>query len=242
MIPIGSKLIRITPFNHGETKLMILEIPDFLGRIDIKRLRRIAGEATFLDGRLSNPHNKTKDNQQIDSAAPGYQESSQLIMNAMSRHEGFRNFAMPSRIAPPLLCKYEVGMAYGAHFDVALLPLASMQTMLRSDLSITLFLNDPDSYDGGELVLQLESRKVAIKLPAGGLVVYPSTVLHEVTKVARGQRLVAITFVESQIIDERKRQMIYNLGEVSALEGLTMKAENRMLLDLVRHNLIRMWS
>jgi PKHD-type hydroxylase len=133
-------------------------------------------------------------------------------------------------------------MAYGAHFDVALLPLANLQTALRSDLSVTLFLNDPDSYDGGELVLQLESRNVAIKLPAGGLVVYPSTMLHEVTKVTRGQRLVAITFVESQIIDERKRHMIYNLGEVSALEGLTMKPENRLLLDLVRHNLIRMWS
>ena len=242
MNPFGSKLIQVPQFNHGEAKLMILEIPDFLSRMDTKRLRRIGAEATFLDGRLSNPHNKTKDNQQIDNAAPGYQESSQLVMNAMGRHEGFRNFAMPSKIAPPLLCKYEVGMAYGAHCDVALLPLAKLQTILRSDLSVTVFLSDPESYDGGELVLQLESRKIPIKLPAGGLVVYPSTMLHEVTEVRRGQRLVAITFVESQIIDERKRHMIYNLGEVSALEGLTMKPENRLLLDLVRHNLIRMWS
>lgn len=221
---------------------MILEIPDFLGRIDTKRLRRIAAEATFVDGRLTNPHNETKDNQQIDYAVPGYQESSQLVMSALARHEGFREFAMPNRIAPPLLCKYDVGMAYGTHFDVAMLPLAQMQTLLRSDLSATVFLNDPDSYDGGELVLQLESRKVPIKLPAGGLVVYPSTMLHEVTEVTRGQRLVAITFIESQIIDERKRHMIYTLGEVSALEGLTMQPENRLLLDLVRHNLIRMWS
>ena len=221
---------------------MILEIEDFLSPTELKRLQQIGAEASFLNGRLSNPHNKTKNNEQIDQAAPGYQESSQLIVNALLRDEGFRDFAMPNRIAPPLLCKYEMGMAYGAHSDVALLPLKKLQTILRSDLSLTVFLNDPATYDGGELVLHLESRKVPIKLAAGGLVVYPSTMLHEVAEVTRGQRLVAISFVESQIIDERQRHMIYTLGEVSALEGLTMKPENRMRLDLVRHNLTRMWS
>jgi PKHD-type hydroxylase len=221
---------------------MILEIPKFLGRLETKRLQRIGAESSFLDGRLSNPHNKTKDNQQIDHAAPGYQESSQIILDALNRHEGFRDFSMPNRIAPPLMCKYDEGMAYGVHVDVAFLPLARLKTTLRSDLSLTVFLSDPATYDGGELVLQLESRKVPIKLPAGGLVVYPSTLLHEVAKVTRGQRLVAISFVESQIIDERHRHMIYTLGEVSALEGLSMKPENRMRLELVRHNLIRMWS
>jgi len=221
---------------------MILEIPRFLTRLETRRLQRIGAEATFLDGRLSNPHNKTKDNRQIDHSAPGYQESSQFIMDALDRHEGFRDFAMPNRIAPPLMCKYDEGMAYGAHVDVAMLPLARLNTTLRSDLSVTLFLTDPATYDGGELVLQFESRRVPIKLPAGGLVVYPSTMLHEVAKVTRGQRLVAITFVESQIIDERHRHMIYTLGEVSALEGLNMQPENRMRLELVRHNLIRMWS
>ncbi len=221
---------------------MILEIPDLLSSLELKRLQQIGAESSFVNGRISNPHNKTKNNQQIDNAAPGYQESSQLLMNAFVRHEGFRDFAMPVKIAPPLLCKYDPGMAYGAHFDVALLPLKEIQTVLRSDISVTVFLHDPASYDGGELVLHLESRKVPIKLPAGSMVAYPSTMLHEVAKVTRGQRLVAITFIESQIIDERQRHMIYTLGEVSALEGLTMKPENRNRLDLVKHNLIRMWS
>lgn len=221
---------------------MILEIDDFLLPEEVQRLQQIGAESTFLDGRLSNPHNKTKNNEQIDAATPGYQESSKLLMNALLRHEDFRNFAMPNKIAPPMMCKYEEGMAYGAHSDVALLPLQKLKMILRSDLSLTVFLNDPDSYEGGELVLHLESRKVPVKLPAGGLVVYPSTMLHEVSEVTRGQRLVAITFVESQIIDERQRHIIYSLGEVSALEGLTMKPENRMRLDLIRHNLIRMWS
>ena len=221
---------------------MILEIPDLLTPLELKRLQQIGSEANFVNGRLSNPHNKTKNNQQIDHDAPGYQESSQLLMKALVRHEGFRDFAMPTKIAPPLLCKYDTGMSYGAHSDVALLPLRKLQTILRSDISATVFLHDPGSYDGGELVLHLESRKVPIKLRAGGMVAYPSTMLHEVAKVTRGQRLVAITFIESQIIDERQRHMIYTLGEVSALEGLTMKPENRNRLDLVKHNLIRMWS
>lgn len=221
---------------------MILEIPDLLTPLELKRLQQIGAEAAFVDGRLSNPHNKTKNNQQIDHAAPGHQESSQLIMSALVRHEGFRDFAMPVKIAPPMLCKYEKGMAYGAHSDVALLPLQRLKTVLRSDISATLFLHDPSTYDGGELVLHFESCKLPVKLPAGGLVAYPSTMLHEVAEVTRGKRLVAITFIESQIIDERQRYMIYSLGEVSALEGLTMKPENRNRLDLVRHNLIRMWS
>lgn len=221
---------------------MILEIPDLLTPQELNQLQNIGSSATFVDGRLSNPHNKTKKNQQIDHGAPGYQESSQLVMNALLRHEGFRDFAMPKSIAPPLLCKYDKGMRYGSHFDVAFLPLKKQQMMLRSDISATLFLTDPSSYDGGELVLHFESRKVPIKLPAGALVAYPSTMLHEVTEVTRGQRLVAVTFIESRIIDERQRHMIYTLGEVSALEGLSMDPENRNRLDLVRHNLIRMWS
>jgi PKHD-type hydroxylase len=221
---------------------MILEIPDLLTPQEIQRLQQIAADATFVNGRMTNPHNTTKNNQQIDQAAPGYQESTQLLMQALVRHEGFRDFSMPLKIAPPLLCKYETGMSYGAHSDVAIVPLVRLQTTLRSDLSATVFLQDPDTYDGGELVLHLESRRLSIKLPAGGIVVYPSTMLHEVAEVTRGQRLVAITFIESRIIDERQRYIIYSLGEVSALEGLTMKPENRNRLDLVRHNLIRMWS
>jgi len=119
---------------------MILEIPDFLTPAEVQRLQQIASEATFVNGRLTNPHNTTKDNQQIDQAAPGYQESTQLLMQALVRHENFRDFAMPLKIAPPLMCKYDTGMSYGAHSDVAIVPLARLQTTLRSDLSATVFL------------------------------------------------------------------------------------------------------
>ena len=220
---------------------MILQIEDFLTTSEVEKLRQIAAQAIFINGRITNPHNKTKNNEQIDRAAPGFQESSQLMIQAFVRNERLNDFAMPNRLAPPLLCKYDVGMSYGAHSDVALLRM-QQPPVLRSDISATIFLNEPDDYDGGELVLHLEDRKVPIKLKAGSLVAYPSTTLHEVAEVTRGQRLVAITFIQSQIIEERHRHMIYTLGEVSALEGLTMKPENRNRLDLVRQNLIRMWS
>jgi PKHD-type hydroxylase len=220
---------------------MILEITDLLNHQEISRLQQYAAEAKFVHGRITNPHNKTKNNEQIEIGSPPHEQSSQLLMNAFVRNERFRDFAMPRRIAPPLMCRYDQGMSYGSHVDVSLMQL-KQPPIMRSDISATIFLADPSNYDGGELVLHYEDRKVPIKLPAGGMVAYPSTTLHEVAEVTRGQRLVAITFIESQIIDERKRHMIYSLGEVSALEGFNITPENRNRLDHVRHNLIRMWS
>jgi len=220
---------------------MILEIPDLLTPQELKYLQDVGSTAEFLDGRLTNPHNKTKNNQQIDYSSSDYQKSSQLITSALYRNEDFQNFTMPNRIAPPLVCKYEKGMAYGVHNDQAYLQMEN-KIPLRSDISITVFLSLKSSYEGGELVIHFESESVNIKLEAGSAVIYPSTHLHEVNEVTHGQRLVSISFVESRVSEERKRHMIYTLGEVSALEGLTMKHENRTRLEVVRQNLIRLWS
>jgi PKHD-type hydroxylase len=112
----------------------------------------------------------------------------------------------------------------------------------RSDLSATVWLNPPASYDGGELVVHLGTRPVVIKGEAGSLIVYPSTQLHEVTPVRRGQRLVSITFIESLIPDEFLRTQLYELNEVAALEGLKMDWGNRVRLEAVRYNLLRLWT
>jgi PKHD-type hydroxylase len=114
--------------------------------------------------------------------------------------------------------------------------------MLHSDLSATAFISDPTSYQGGELVIHLGTRPVAMKGAPGDLIVYPSTMLHEVRPVRSGTRLVSITFIESWISDEHQRTQLYELNEVAALEGLTMKWENRIRLEVVRQNLMRMWS
>lgn len=220
---------------------MILETDNLLTSQELAEIRAIASKSTFVDGRLSNPHNKTKNNQQIEYSSPGYQETTKILLDALTRNQDFRNYALPVRIAPPLLCSYHTGMHYGIHSDSAYISLPP-HPPLKSDLSVTIFLTDPDEYDGGELTLHLGSKPVSIKLAAGGAVFYPSTTLHEVTPVTRGKRLVAITFVESQISDERQRHMVYTLGEISALEGFNMKHENRARLGYVKQNLIRMWS
>lgn len=219
---------------------MFLEIPDVLTIEEVEQLRTIAQSASFVDGRLSSPHSTVKDNLQVDHADQGYQASSRIMAQALQRNEAFRNFAFPALMAPPLLARYEPGMKYGVHSDSALMMIGQRQ--LRSDLSCTIFLNEPEAYEGGALAVHLGARVLEFKLRPGSAVVYPSTTLHEVTPVTEGQRLVGITFIESQIVDSTLRELLYDLDEVAALEGFNMSPENRVRLQHVRTNLRRMWS
>ena len=219
---------------------MFLELPDVLTVGEVQRLREIAHSASFVDGRISNPHNQTKQNLQVDTRDAGFQESSRIVGQALQRSELFVRFAFPTRVATPLLCRYEPGMHYGKHPDAAFLPM--QPTPLRSDVSCTVFVADPSDYEGGELCIHLGSRPILVKGLAGSAVVYPSTTIHEVLPVRSGARLVAITFVQSQIVDEKQRELLYTLNEVAALEGLNMQWDNRVRLEHVRHSLHRMWA
>jgi PKHD-type hydroxylase len=219
---------------------MILELKNFLNAAEVARLTALGGELLFVDGRVSNPANVTKENLQADAADPRSAEATKIVADAFARSEAFRNFAFPRRVAPPLLARYEPGMKYGAHGDVAHLMVEGR--LMQSDLSATVFIADPATYEGGELVIHLGTRPMAFKGVPGEVVVYPSTLLHEVRPVRAGTRLVAITFIESAITDEYKRTQLYELNEVAALEGLTMQWANRMRLETVRHNLMRLWS
>jgi len=219
---------------------MFLELPDVLTRPETDRLRVIAANARFVEGRLSNPHSKVKNNQQVDQADPAYAESSKLMALALQRSEPFREFALPRIVAPPMLARYAPGMNYGVHSDAP--AMATAGGRLRSDLSCTLFLSDPSAYEGGELAIQLGARTVTFKGPAGSAVVYPSDTLHEVRPVTSGQRLVGLTFIESVIRDPARRDILYQLNEVAALEGFNMSWENRTRLQHARNNLTRMWA
>ena len=131
-------------------------------------------------------------------------------------------------------------MTYGAHADTSHMRFGNQ--VRRSDLSATVWLSPPQDYDGGELVVHLGTRPVVIKGQPGSVVVYPSTQLHEVTPIRRGQRLVSITFIESMIPDEFLRTQLYELSEVAALEGLKMEWSSRVRLEAVKNNLLRLWS
>jgi len=216
---------------------MFLELPEVLTHAEVDRLRTLAATARFVEGRLSNPHSKVKNNLQIDHPDPAYEESSKLMGVALQRSEAFRNFAFPRVLAPPMLAKYTPGMNYGVHSDSPV-----MAGNLRPDLSCTLFLAEAATYDGGELSIQLGGRTLEFKGAAGSAIVYPSTTLHEVRPVTSGERLVGLTFIESAIRDPAKRDIIYHLNEVAALEGFNMSWENRTRLQHARNNLFRLWT
>ena len=219
---------------------MFHELDEVLTADELARLTAIAAASRFVDGRVTNPHSEVKDNLQIDQADARTEEASKLMAGALFRIEDFRNFAFPRIMAPPLLAKYAPGMHYGAHSDAAFLPVGARP--LRSDLSCTLFIAPPETYDGGELSIRLGARTVEFKGKAGSAVVYPSNTLHEVKPVTRGERLVGLTFIESMVPDAVHRDLLYELNEVAALEGFNMSQENRTRLEYVRNYLRRMWG
>lgn len=219
---------------------MFLKIKGLVPTAEVARLQALARELRFVDGRATNPANVAKNNLQADAADPKYGESSQIVGAALARSREFMDFALPKRIAPPLLCRYEAGMTYGAHADAALLNVAGAR--IRSDLSCTVWLADPATYEGGELAIVLGNQSLAFKGDAGDAIVYPSTTLHEVVPVRSGQRLVSITFVESVIADVHQRAQVFELNEIAAVEGSRMSWESRVRLDVVRQNLVRMWG
>ena len=219
---------------------MFLEIDELLTRDEVEKLRAIAAAAPFVAGRVSNPHNITKNNFQIDINSPAYQESSTLLMNAYMRNEQFRLFALPKVMAPPMICKYQQGMSYGRHSDSAYEVINGRRQ--RFDVSSTVFLGDPTNSLGGELTIHLGSQPIRIKGKPGSAVIYPSSTIHEVLPLEHGERLVAITFIESEVRDPVRRGLLYDLNEVYALEGETMEWENRIRLQHVHTCLKRMWA
>jgi PKHD-type hydroxylase len=206
---------------------------------EIAECRRIAAATPFVDGRITNPHNPAKQNEQLHDPS-AYQKSSDLLRVALLRTPEFMEFAFPVALAPPLITRYKPGMKYGAHADAAFIQLPG--ATIRSDLSCTIFLNEPKDYNGGELHLRLGDAQLTFKLKPGEAIVYPSDTFHQVMPVTRDERLVAITFIQSRIQDPFRRNMLYELNEVAALEGLKMDPENYGRLQLVQQNLLRHWS
>ncbi|HTW38820.1 MAG TPA: Fe2+-dependent dioxygenase [Steroidobacteraceae bacterium] len=219
---------------------MFLHVENFLTPAEVQAVVELARQAKFIEGRSSNPHNVTKDNVIVDPNDREGQKAAQIALGAFQRSEDARNFVLPRRLAPPSLLRYGTSRKYGPHIDAAFMVVGPQP--LRSDVSCTIFINDPAAYQGGELVIHLGTETTSVKGKAGSAVFYPSTTLHEVTPVTQGERLVMISFIESQVPDPMQRELIYTLNEVRALEGLKMDWRNRTHLEYVIQNLLRMWS
>jgi PKHD-type hydroxylase len=219
---------------------MFLQIEDFLTAAEVHSIRELGRQTRFVDGRRSNPHNLLKNNVIAEPTDQAGQQAAQIALAALQRSEAARNFVLPKRVAIPVLTRYETGMTYGPHIDSAFMAVGTEP--LRSDVSCTVFVSDPSTYEGGELVVYLGSEEVRIKGKAGQAVFYASTAVHQVAPVTSGERLVLISFIESQIPDPMLRDLLYSLNEVRALEGLKMDWRNRTRLEYVSANLHRLWS
>ncbi len=179
-----------------------------------------------------------KHNLQALNDTPEVARMLKQVREDLSKHGTFKSFAVPAKLGRVMISRYEPGMTYGTHFDDAFIE------GVRTDLSFTLFLSEPDSYEGGELELTTPSGSQAIKLPAGCAIVYPSDHLHAVLPVSSGVRLTVVGWVQSRIKSSEQRQLLYELGDVTrqieASSNTTSDALTR--LKFVRNNLLRMWS
>ena len=177
-----------------------------------------------------------KQNLQALKDRPETKHILEQVREGLNKHPAFKNFALPAKLGRTMISRYEPGMEYGTHFDDAFIDGA------RTDLSFTLFLSDPDSYEGGELELTTATGAQAIKLPAGCAIVYPSDYLHAVLPVTSGVRLSVVGWVQSRIKSTEQRQLLHDLFVATqALEG-DADSDAVTRLKFVRNNLIRMWS
>lgn len=223
---------------------MLLHIPNVLTREELAEIRRALEQAHWADGRetVGVQGAQVKRNQQLADASPLKAELGRLVLAALERHPLFFAAALPKKILPPRFNRYADGGTYGFHVDGAVMRLGDGD-QLRSDVSCTLFLNDPEDYDGGELIVSDTYGEHAVKLPAGDAIVYPSSSLHQVTPVTRGARLASFFWIQSLVRDDARRRMLLEMDTaLTALRASAADSAAVLQLTGVYHNLLRQWA
>jgi PKHD-type hydroxylase len=235
------------PLAPHKDPAMLLHVPNVLTADELAYLQRMLDAADWADGRetVGAQGARVKRNEQLPDASPLKGELGRIVLAAVERHPLFFAAALPLRILPPRFNRYQGGGQYGFHVDGAVMITGpeGQRSHLRSDVSCTLFLTPPEAYDGGELVISDTYGEHEVKLPAGDLVLYPSSSLHRVAPVTRGARLASFFWVQSMVRDDSARRMLLDMD--SAIETLrTSGADGAAVLQLtgVYHNLLRRWS
>jgi PKHD-type hydroxylase len=224
---------------------MMLQIPKLLDAGAVARCRETLQNADWTDGRVTAGHQSTrvKHNQQISEASPVARALGDVVMEALERSALFVSAALPHRVFPPLFNRYDQNMRFGSHVDNALRSVAGSPVRMRTDLSATLFLSDPDSYDGGELVVEDTYGAHPVKLPAGDLILYPASSLHHVTPITRGCRLASFFWIQSLVRDPGQRRLLFDLDmSIVQLNKLLPDSPVAVSLTGVYHNLLRGWA
>jgi PKHD-type hydroxylase len=224
---------------------VLLQIPDVLTAEQVTHARARLEAADWVDGRVTAGHQsaQAKDNLQVPENHPVARELGEMVLGALQRNALFISAALPLRVFPPLFNQYAGGQSFGNHVDNAIRQAPGSGLRLRTDLSATLFLAEPEEYDGGELVVEDTYGVHSVKLASGHMVLYPATSLHNVRPVTRGARLASFFWIQSMIRDDGERTLLFDLD--TAIQRLTLDLPQHpaaVQLTAVYHNLLRRWA
>jgi len=222
---------------------MLLRIPSVLTSDQLDTVRLLLADARFVDGKLSAgmAARRVKHNEELDKDAKQMDILNNLVMTSLVQHPVYRAGALPLRVAAPYYARYTPGMSYGDHLDDPIM--GADGALYRSDVAITIFLNEPERYDGGELVIRTAFGENKVKLAAGDAVMYPSSSLHRVNEVTRGERLVAVTWLQSLVRDPAQRELLYTLNQArEKLLKTAPEAEETAQVNTAYMNLVRLWG
>jgi len=226
---------------------MLVHIPNLLTADQLAHFRQQldANNAPWIDGRVTAGHQgvHVKQNRQIAEGSPLAIELGHIVLAALERHPLFISAALPNRIYPPMFNRYEGGMHFGNHVDGSIRLLPGTSDKIRTDLSATLFLASPESYDGGELLIEDTYGTHTVKLSAGDMILYPASSLHRVNPVTRGTRLACFFWIQSMVRDDSQRTMLFDLDNaIQQLTATNADGASRIKLTGIYHNLLRMWA
>ena len=224
---------------------MLLHVPNVLTPEQVAQARKRLDEAAWVDGRVTaGPQSaRAKKNQQLPEESPEAREIGELILAALQRSPLFMSAAIPLKVFPPLFNRYAGGHSFGSHVDNAIRQVPGTPHRVRTDLSATLFFVGPEDYEGGELVVEDTYGAHRVKLPAGDMVLYPSTSLHHVTPVTAGERVCSFFWIQSLIRDDGQRTLLFDMD--TAIQRLARDAPEHpstVQLTGVYHNLLRQWA
>ena len=224
---------------------MLIHIPQVLSREQVRAMRAAIDAAEWTDGRATagTQGAQVKHNRQLPEASPVAQAQSQVVLQALAASTTFFSAVLPLRTAPPLFNRYAADETYGLHVDASVRRVPGAAPWLRTDVSSTLFLSEPDDYDGGELVVVDTYGTHEVKLPAGDLIVYPATSLHRVEPVTRGERVASFFWSQSMVRDDGRRAMLFDLDQtIQKLRTRHGETDEALTLTNHYHNLLRMWA
>ena len=222
---------------------MLIQIPAVFDQDKLDNIRELLSKTNFVDGRKTAGMmaQRVKQNQEMQANRQQTDYLDQLIMGTLANNATFRDAVLPHQVAQPVIARYTPGMSYGDHIDDPIMGGAGAH--FRTDVAVTVFLNESSQYDGGELIINTTFGEQKVKLNAGDVVTYPASSIHRVNEVTKGERLVAVTWIQSMVRDAARRELLYELSLArNKLLNEDADSETAKQVDHSYVNLIRMWS